>query len=219
MAQHIVSKWRVSVVAVLATLVGVAILPARADASCAVPEMRLDPALLGWAPPPTEGPTALARAGAVRAAGLQSGGQGSGPIAGLWEVVFLAAPGTPDEFVFDFTFQQFHNDGTELMISGGAPPANGNVCIGTWERGAGGEITLRHVTWIWAGDEAFGDPPAGYFHMVVVLRPNQQGTAYTGTWRSGFYDLGTGPLRGGADIPQPGTEFSGTVHGVRISVQ
>ena len=159
----------------------------------------------------------LARPGtpsALAAAAQSANSNGGGPIVGLWQVVMTASEG----FVFDFGFQQFHTDGTELMISGGVPPTIGNVCIGVWERGAGGVIHLRHVTWNWAGDEVLGDAPTGYFHLEVTVRTNSQGTAYAGTWKTASYDLGTGPLGSGGP-PQAGTEFNGTIQAVKISVQ
>ena len=160
---------------------------------------------------------ALARPGAApapAAAAQGVGSNGSGPIVGVWQNVMTASEG----FVFDFGFQQFHADGTELMISGGVPPTIGNVCIGTWERRADGIIKLVHVTWNWAGDEVIGDPPTGYFWLEVTLRTNDRGSAYTGTFYTASFDLGTGPLGSGGP-PQAGTEFNGTIQAVKISVQ
>jgi hypothetical protein len=158
----------------------------------------------------------LARPGTAPAlaAAQGNGSNGGGPIVGLWQNVMTASEG----FVFDFGFQQFHADGTELMISGGVPPTIGNVCIGTWERAPGGVIKLVHVTWNWAGDEVIGDPPTGYFWLEVTLRTNDRGTAYTGTFYTASFDLGTGPLGSGGP-PQAGTEFNGTVQAVKIGVQ
>ncbi|MGH9237445.1 MAG: hypothetical protein ACRD3G_05345 [Vicinamibacterales bacterium] len=152
------------------------------------------------------------------AAAAQDASSNGGPIVGQWQVVMTAFPGTNNEFVFDFGFQQFHPDGTELMISGGVPPTIGNVCIGAWEREAGGVIRLRHMTWNWAGNEVLGDLPTGYFLLEVALRPNAQGTAYAGRWRAASFDLGAGPLGSGGP-PQPNSEFEGTLQAVRISVQ
>jgi hypothetical protein len=163
----------------------------------------------------------LARPGmapALAAAAQSGASNGGGPIVGQWQVVMTAFPGTPGEFIFDFGFQQFHADGTELMISGGVPPTIGNVCIGAWERGAGGAIHLRHMTWNWNGDEVLGDVPTGYFLLEVTLRPNSQGTAYSGTWRTASFDLGTGPLGSGGPA-QPGTQFEGTIQAAKVSVQ
>lgn len=184
-----------------------------AGAACMVPGAS-KPSALGVA-------GKLARPGtapALAAAAQNDNSNGGGPIVGQWQVVMTASPGTPNEFIFDFGFQQFHADGTELMISGGVPPTIGNVCIGAWDRGAGGVIRLRHMTWNWAGNEVLGDLPTGYFWLEVTLRTNSQGTAYSGTWRTASYDLGTGPL-GTGGAPQPGTEFEGTLRAVRVSAQ
>jgi hypothetical protein len=162
----------------------------------------------------------LVRPGAALApaAAAQGGGSnGGGPIVGLWQVLMTAFPGTSNEFVFDFAFQQFHSEGTELMISGGVPPGIGNVCVGAWERGAGGVIRLRHMTWNFVGGEVLGDLPTGYFLLDVTLRTNSQGTAYSGTWKAASYDLGTGPLGSGGP-PQPNSEFEGTLQGVKVTV-
>ena len=163
----------------------------------------------------------LARPGtapALAAAAQNGNSNVGGPIAGQWQVVMTAFPGTPNEFVFDFGFQQFHNDGTELMISGGVPPTIGNVCIGAWERDAGGVIRLRHMTWNWAGNEVLGDLPTGYFWLEVTLRTNSQGTAYAGTWKAASYDLGAGPL-GSGGLPQPNSAFEGTLQAIKIGAQ
>jgi hypothetical protein len=166
---------------------------------------------------PSALPASLARPGTAptpAAAAQGDASNGGGPIVGLWQNVMTASEG----FVFDFGFQQFHADGTELMISGGVPPTIGNVCIGTWERAAGGVIKLVHVTWNWAGDEVIGDLPTGYFWLEVTLRTNDRGTAYTGTFYTASFNLGTGPLGSGGP-PQAGTEFSGTIQAVKIGVQ
>ena len=156
------------------------------------------------------------KATAQAAATQSAGSNGGGAIVGQWQVLMTAFPGTNNEFVFDFGFQQFHNDGTELMISGGVPPMIGNVCIGAWERDASGVIRLRHMTWNWAGNEVLGDLPTGYFWLEVTLRTNSQGNAYAGTWQAASYDLGSGPLGSGGP-PQPNSAFDGTLQAVKIS--
>ena len=160
----------------------------------------------------------LGKAPALSAAAQNGNATRGGPIVGQWQVLMTAFPGTVNEFVFDFGFQQFHNDGTELLISGGVPPTIGNVCIGAWERDAAGVIRVRHMTWNWAGNEVPGDLPTGYFWLEVTLRTNSQGTAYAGTWSAASYDLGAGPLGSGGP-PQPNSAFEGTLQAVRIAAQ
>ncbi len=200
-----------SVVSVAAALLGAGVIDAQA--ACMAPRVSKPSAL--------KGAVRLAQPGkapAFAAAAQNGSSNGGGPIAGQWQVLMTAFPGTANEFVFDFGFQQFHNDGTELMISGGVPPTIGNVCIGAWERDAGGVIRLRHMTWNWAGNEVLGDPPTGYFWLEVTLRTNSQGTAYAGTWTAASYDLGAGPLGSGGP-PQPNSAFEGTLQAVRVSAQ
>jgi hypothetical protein len=172
-------------------------------------------------PSSLSGAVKLARPGiapALAAAAQGAGSNEGGSIVGQWQVVMTAFPRTANEFVFDFGFQQFHADGTELMISGGVPPTIGNVCIGAWEREAGGVIRLKHMTWNWAGNEVLGDLPTGYFFLEVALRTNSQGTVYAGTWRAASFDLGAGPL-GSGGLAQPNSEFEGTLQAVKISAK
>jgi hypothetical protein len=160
---------------------------------------------------------AQTKAGAQRGASALDRDRDNSPhfIVGMWQNVMTAFPGTPDEFVFDFGFQQFHADGTEVMTSGGVPPTIGNFCMGTWEAEPGGTIRLLHVGWNFAGNEVFGDLPTGYFFLEVALRTNSRGTTYTGRFRAASYDLGSGPLGSGGP-PQPGSEFEGTVEATKI---
>jgi hypothetical protein len=56
-------------------------------------------------------------------------------IVGLWKVSFVS-DGTaypipvPLDALVDFGTGQWHNEGTEFMISGGRPPSSGDVCMG-----------------------------------------------------------------------------------------
>ena len=68
-----------------------------------------------------------------------------------------------------------------------------------------------------SSNEVLGDLPTGYFLLDVTLRTNSEGTAYSGTWKTASFDLGTGPLGSGGPA-QPGTEFEGTLQAVKISV-
>ena len=198
---------------VLLSAVVVAATAVEARATCTVPGASKASALTGAA--------RLARPGiapALAVAAQNAGTSGSGAIVGQWQVLMIAFPGTNNEFVFDFGFQQFHADGTELMISGGVPTTIGNVCIGIWERQAGGVIRLRHMAWNWTGNEVLGDLPTGYFLLEVTLRVDSQGTAYSGTWKAVSFDLGTGPLGSGGP-PQPNSEYEGTLQAAKVSVQ
>src|ERR1700738_604361 len=69
----------------------------------------------------------------------------SDSIVGLWHVIFKDSGGQ----FFDEGYDQFHNDGTEVLND--IPnPAFGNVCLGVYERNDRGEpltYKLHHVFW------------------------------------------------------------------------
>jgi hypothetical protein len=139
----------------------------------------------------------------------------SGPIVGLWHTVFTAvAPPSPPELagVFDTAFQQFHDDGTEMMVSKGVRPELGNICVGVWKRRSNGTIQLHHVTWNWTGLPGSQNVSTGVFVLDVTLRTNTRGTAFSGRWKAASYDTVD------SDVPQAGSELAGTVTAERIYV-
>ena len=110
---------------------------------------------------------------AAAAAAAFDDDSGSASIVGMWNTEYLVGNG-PD--LFDESFQQFHSDGTEMMLSRGLPPVLGNVCVGVWKQ-AGREVKLKHMAWNWNADGSF----AGTFIMEVTLTVNRHGTRFTGT--------------------------------------
>jgi hypothetical protein len=105
----------------------------------------------------------------------------AGPIVGLWNAEFLIGNG-PD--LFDQGFQQFHADGTEMMLSRGLPPPLGNVCVGIWKQDGPRTFRLKHMAWNWDSDGRF----IGTFIMDVVLRLDRRGARYSGSWSADNFD-------------------------------
>jgi hypothetical protein len=126
-----------------------------------------------------------------------------GSIVGLWHSVFLLGDG-PDRY--DETFQQFHADGTEMMLSNGLPPVLGNVCVGVWKPTGARTFRLRHMAWNWDADGHF----VGTFAMLVTLRIDRQSNTLSGTWVADSFDPS------GTLIPEAHAE--GTMRGARITV-
>ena len=124
-----------------------------------------------------------------------------GSIAGLWNAQFLIGSG-PE--LFDQAFQQFHRDGSELMLSRGLPPSLGNVCIGIWKQTGPRTYRLKHMAWNWTSDGTF----AGTFIMEATLRLARSGHSYTGTWSADSFDTS------GALIPEQ--HFEGTARAIRV---
>jgi hypothetical protein len=143
------------------------------------------------------------------AAGIGAGAAGLGvpanpSIVGMWNSEFLLGAG-PD--LFDHAFQQFHSDGTEMMLSRGLPPSLGNVCVGVWKRVGPRSFKLRHMAWNWDGDGQY----ISTFMMEVTITLDEHGRSYTGTWSSDNLSPVTGE-------PLPGEHFEGVVRGTRITV-
>lgn len=94
-------------------------------------------------------------------------------IVGLWSVQFLANGG-----VFDFGYQQWHRDHTEILNSGGRAPATENFCLGVWQR-AGARYVLNHYALSY-------DPATGKLNARVNIREevglDAHGNAYAGTF-------------------------------------
>jgi hypothetical protein len=125
-------------------------------------------------------------------------------IVGMWNSEFLLGDG-PD--LFDQSFQQYHSDGTEMMLSRGLPPVLGNVCVGVWKQTGARTFKLRHMAWNWDSDGHF----ISIFVMEVTIRLDRRGQRYSGTWRSDNLSPTTG-------APIPGEHFEGIVRGTRITV-
>jgi len=138
-------------------------------------------------------------------------GDATRSVVGMWQAVLRI--GDSSGPVYDEVFQQFHSDGTEMIVSNGLPPALGNVCIGVWKRTGAATYKLSHMTWNWLPDEGgFGVPGtfAGHFELQVRLRLNDNGNAYRGTWKATNYDTDGNHI--------PALDAEGVVTGKRITV-
>ena len=124
-------------------------------------------------------------------------------IVGLWDVTFLVGNG-PD--IYDQGFQQWHLGGTETMVDNAVSPAFGNVCVGVWKQVGARTYKLKHVTFNW---DAQGKP-AGTFTLLMTVRIDRHGNAYTGTYEADSFDLS------GNVIPELHVE--GSVRAQRITV-
>jgi hypothetical protein len=124
-------------------------------------------------------------------------------LVGLWNSVFLLSDGS----FYDESFQQFHADGLENMLSRGLPPSLGNVCVGIWKQAGGRTFKLRHMAWNF---DAAGNYTS-IFVMEVTIRLDRRGHRFTGTWSANNLDKTSGQ-------PIPAEHVEGTVRGVRITV-
>lgn len=149
-------------------------------------------------------------------------------IVGLWSFEWRAKadpsipndnPGIPDGALLDFGTIQWHEDGTEITVSGGRTPAVGDVCMGVWKQVGHSTFKLTH----WA--MGYGPPPGpvmGYqglavLEMRVDVDPNDK--SYHGHFTLTQYLSKFDPNVPGSEFDQSTPEFvlSGTVTAQRIA--
>lgn len=171
MSRSHLTVWNRSALLTFATLFAFAALVGDARAACFTPGARH---------PLPAGKVQFAAAAAAAAA-VEDENTPASSVVGLWKSTHFLGTG-PD--VYDQTYQQFHADGNENMLSRGLPPALGNVCLGTWQRVGPRTFKLKHVAWNWNPDGSF----AGTFQMAVTLRLNQSADKYSGTWSAENFD-------------------------------
>jgi hypothetical protein len=108
-------------------------------------------------------------------------------IIGMWKFQFISSgnPSMPDGAMLDFGYSQWHSDGTEVLNSGGRSPAQGNFCLGVWEKTNRSTYQLNHfalnydpVTGNWLGKLGVVE--------TVTLSPG--GTRYSGTFVYSIFD-------------------------------
>jgi hypothetical protein len=147
--------------------------------------------------------------GAIRA---QSNADNSNePIVGMWEFRFDGPP-LPPGLAPDFGFQQFHADGTEMMISLGIPPSGG-VCQGVWRKIGKSTYTLNHLA------ETYVDPNPAVggvrFHFHAVFTVDPSGDTYSGQYTVAAYFV-TRDHPFDESVPIPAASGPGTWTGKRV---
>jgi hypothetical protein len=130
----------------------------------------------------------------------------------MWSFQFVSKgntthnPTIPDGAVLDFGYVQWHIDGTEIMNSGGRPPATENFCLGTWQKTGQNTYQLTHFALSY-------DAASGNLNGKVVIQEqvtvSPGGTKYTGTFTIDVYDPKTGA---------PVDHVAGTVAATRLTV-
>ena len=143
-------------------------------------------------------------------------------IVGLWTVSFVS-DGVPPNPVpagveTDFGTVQWHDDGTELMISGGRPPSTGDVCMGVWEQIGPFTYKLKHIALAWISSDtppSMGGPgpsPAQFLGPAIiqeVVTLAKSRASYQGSFTIDQYN---------SDESMVLVHISGTVTGARVTV-
>ena len=88
--------------------------------------------------------------------------------------------------VVDFGTQQWHDDGTEFIISGSRPPGSGDTCMGSWEQTGPSAYRFKHIALAWAnGDTVPAATPAVYVGPAIMraaVTLNRSHNAFEGTF-------------------------------------
>jgi len=143
-------------------------------------------------------------------------------IVGTWQVTFVSDGVSPNPVpagvTTDFGTVQWHDDGTELMISGGRPPSTGNVCMGTWRQVGPFTYKLKHIALAWVSSDtppSMGGPgpsPAQFLGPAIieqVIKLDKSRAKYQGSFTLDQYN---------ADASAVLVHLSGTVNGMRFTV-
>lgn len=137
-------------------------------------------------------------------------------IVGMWHVKFTATavsngvpfgPGTE----FDAGFQQWHSDGTEMLNSGGRPPATSSFCMGVWTQTGLRTFKLNHFAIAWTPDGTRQGPTS--IVEEVTVAPN--GKTFSGHFTITDY-VETDTPNGSSISYQDSIE--GTIAGTKMDV-
>ena len=120
-------------------------------------------------------------------------------VVGLWKVTYYDGQGN----VVDVAFEVWHSDFTEIL-NDYTPPAEGNVCLGTFAPAGIRSYRLTHPAWLFdSNGNLTGNE---ILHVSVTL--DRTSSTMTGTYSIDFFDP--------AGNPQ-GSFTGGTLKGTRIN--
>jgi hypothetical protein len=142
-------------------------------------------------------------------------GYHSPSIVGLWKFEWRDPSGN----LVDFGLQEWHEDGTEIMNSGGRVPEVGDVCMGSWRQVGRSTFHLTHLAL------GYGPPPGpavGYQGLAVVdaqVTVDPSGKTFHGSFTLTQYHNNFDPNTPNSEFDQSAVDFSlgGSFTGVRVT--
>jgi hypothetical protein len=129
-------------------------------------------------------------------------------IVGFWRVTWVSkgTSGVRDGTVLSEAFQQWHSDRTEIHYDAIATAAQGNVCLGIWNKTGKSHYTLNHF---YLGSNPTNNSLQGRTQIREEIDLNRSGNEHFGTFTMDGYDL-----KGNLIF-----HAQGTVHATRITVK
>jgi hypothetical protein len=92
----------------------------------------------------------------------------------------------PAGAVVDFGTQQWHEDGTEFIVSGARAPGSGDTCMGNWEQTGPSTYRFKHIGLSWANSDSTPPAtPATYIGPAIIratVTLNRARNAYEGAF-------------------------------------
>ena len=125
-------------------------------------------------------------------------GNGNESIVGLWHVTHTVG----NQLLFE-ALEQWHSDGNEFEFAN-APPAIGDVCMGTFTKVGPRTYLVYHIGWAFDAD----GNSIGTFTLRSTLTTSHHGTRISGPFEIKDYDVNGNQL----------DDITGTTEGERISL-
>ncbi len=72
--------------------------------------------------------------------------------------------------VVHFGTQQWHDDGTEFIISGARPPGSGDTCMGSGEQTGPSTYRFKHIALAWANGDSMPPATPAVFVGPAIMR-------------------------------------------------
>jgi hypothetical protein len=112
--------------------------------------------------------------------------QGNPPtLVGLWDLQFIS-----DGQLVDEGFDQYHDDGTEIL-NDTPPPATGNVCLGVYAQTGKRTFHLKHPSWIY---DQTNTTVIGRATILEDITVDPSGNTFSGSFTIQLRDLTGNPL-------------------------
>jgi len=133
---------------------------------------------------------------------------GEPSIVGTWKEHWISegSEGMADGTEFDASYSQWHNDGTEINVSGLRPPLTGDVCLGEWIRTGPRTYRLNHFG---VSYDSTGLNLIGPARIQQTLTIDPKGNTTSGTFTVYQYDESGNVL----------AHFQGKVTGTRVTME
>jgi len=109
----------------------------------------------------------------------------------MWRFQYISEGNTThnpyiaDGAQLNFGYKQFHTDGTEIQNSGARSPAQGNFCLGVWQKTGYSTYQLNHFA---LNYNATTGTWLGTIIVIEKVTVSPGGTAYSGTFVESVFD-------------------------------